>query len=136
MSPRNIHVLYSNNSLIFAVVKRIAFILSVYIFVLNILPMVPAGATDIRQESQCCSSSFCAPPVDNDQDETNESGEQLPCNDDCHPFLSCCLTKGFTIINEVSFYEPVAPIEEKFVSPPPFYSFQHQYSIWNPPKSN
>lgn len=106
---------------IFASMKILCFILSLYVFFLSTVP--------------CCSDDNCNDDIiTENSDNHSQDHKEGDCNA-CSPFLTCgtCIGFVFTIL-EIDIYE-ISFIEDKFVT-----IYKSQFSndffnkIWQPPK--
>jgi len=107
---------------IFATMKTLCFILSLYVFFLSVVP--------------CCSDDGCIDETitENAYNHSQEPAEEGDCNP-CSPFLNCGTCIGFVFTNLQIDVAEIPTVENHFVpiyKPQFFDDFFDK--IWQPPK--
>jgi len=107
---------------IFATMKTLCFILSLYVFSLSAVP--------------CCSDDNCDDEIiaENTNNHSQEHNEEGDCNA-CSPFLNCGTCIGFVFSNLQVNIDEIPAVEAQFT---PIYKPQFSDNfldkIWQPPK--
>lgn len=108
--------------------KVLAFIFSLYILFLAVLPTLETLDLSVRTEccSHCCGND-CGNPSPEKQPQNNS------CNDVCNPLLSCGTCIGFIVASPTNIF-----IVPQFVTIENSYSevspSQIALPVWQPPK--